>query len=323
MTSVLDASSGDARVESIRAAAGVLREGGLVAFPTETVYGLGAAASNDLAVRGIFEAKGRPSGVPLIVHVTDISLASRYVKNLPRAAYVLAERYWPGPLTFVLPRAEAVSLSIAGGGATVAVRAPAHDVARALMVELGEGIAAPSANRYNDLPPVRAEHVMRGLGGSIDCVLDAGRCPGGLESTVLDLTTQPARVLRRGAVSIESLREAIEVEDAGPASAAPHTIEGAWLSVVQGDRLVAAASVAERVGVLSRECDGLVQGERGGVVRRMPLDAAGYAAELYDALHELRDAGCERVWVEALPAAPGWDAMRDRLVRLAESMKPA
>ncbi len=319
-TTLLTALEGSKRAEAVRSAASILRDGGLVAFPTETVYGLGAASSNQAAVRKIFAAKGRPSGVPLIVHVTDIELASRYVQGVPESASVLARRFWPGPLTLVLPRTAGVSLAITGGGETVAVRAPAHDVALALIGELGEGIAAPSANRYNALPSVRAKHVLDGLGGLIDGVLDAGRCPGGLESTVLDLTTSLPRVLRRGAVTIEQLRELIDVDEAGQGSRAPLTVEGQWLSVVEPSVLAGLVPAAERVGVLVRG-DAPAMSPAGAtvVVRRMPAGAADYAAELYDTLHKLRDAGCTRVLVEALPGDGSWDAMRDRLFRLATS----
>ena len=320
-TSVLAALEVSTRDAAVRSAAGVLRAGGLVAFPTETVYGLGAAASNEAGVRRIFAAKGRPSGVPLIVHVTDIELASRYVKTLPRSALVLAQRFWPGPLTIVLPRADDVSLAVTGGGETVAVRAPAHDVALSLIRELDEGIAAPSANRYNALPPVRGQHVLRGLGGSIDCVLDAGRCPGGLESTVLDLTSEPPRVLRRGAVTLEQLRAVLDVHEAGQGTSAQRVVDGAWLSVVEPAKIAALLAGEARVGVLVRGRHATPRfAATSIVVRQMPGDAAGYASELYDTLHELRDAGCERVLVEALPGDCAWDAMRDRLVRLATSM---
>lgn len=304
---------------SVREAATVLRRGGLVAFPTETVYGLGAIASDERAVGRVFEAKGRPSGVPLIVHVTDIGMAARYVAELTDKARALAERFWPGPLTLVLHRAPSVPLAVTGGGETVAVRAPAHEAALALISGLGEGIAAPSANRYNALPPVRAAHVAAGLGQAVDCVLDGGRCPGGIESTVVDLTATPARIIRRGAVSWEELARVVAVQDA-PHAPAPRTVEGEWLSVVDASRLGSWGDIEGDTGVVLRTCR-TPSGEARGRVRVMPVDEAGYASELYEVLHDLREARCAKVLVEALPAEPSWDAMRDRLARLAASLR--
>jgi len=304
------------RAGSLARAVAILRGGGLVAFPTETVYGLGAAASHETAVRGIFAAKGRPSGVPLIVHVTDVDLASRYVRRMPEAAIRLASHFWPGPLTLVLDRGPHVSRAVTGGGETVAVRAPAHDAALALIEALGEGIAAPSANRHNDLPPVRAAHVLRGLAGAVDAVLDAGRCPGGLESTVLDLTRSPARVLRRGAVSIDRLAALVDVEDgsAGPATA---RMVGGWISVV--DLAEAMAMAGAGTGVVLRTWPREAFEAIRARVEVLPTDAAGYASQLYDVLHDLRDAGCDRVVVEPLPDGSEWEAMRDRIARLASA----
>jgi len=304
------------RAGSLARSVAILRSGGLVAFPTETVYGLGAAVSNETAVRGVFAAKGRPTGVPLIVHVTDVDLASRYVRRMPEAATRLASHFWPGPLTLVLDRGLHVSRVVTGGGETVAVRAPAHDAALALIEALGEGIAAPSANRYNDLPPVRATHVLRGLAGSVDAVLDAGRCPGGLESTVLDMTRAPARVLRRGAVSIDRLAAFVDVDDRS-GELAPARVVGGWISVL--DLAEAMAVAGAGTGVVLRTWPREAFEATRSRVSVLPMDAAGYASELYDVLHELRDAGCDRVVMEPLPDGAEWDAMRDRIARLASA----
>ncbi len=304
--------------DDVASAARILRRGGLVAFPTETVYGLGAIASNEAAVQQIFAVKGRPSGVPLILHVANLEMASRYVQRVDPRAALLANKFWPGPLTFVLRRAQQVSLVVTGGGETVAVRAPAHPAAMALIDAAGEGIAAPSANRHGDLPPVRAEQVFQGLGGAIDAVLDGGRSPGGLESTVLDLTQSTARVLRRGAVSIAALRAWIIVEDAPHAPPAPVELQGAWLSAVRAAAIATAILPDERTGLLLRTVSrSIANGTSGVVARGMPLDPEGYASELYDALHELQADGCTRVMVEALPEEGEWDAVRDRVARLA------
>src|SRR4051794_29437194 len=185
----------------IAQAADVLRRGGLVAFPTETVYGLGANALDAEAVRRIFEAKGRPANNPIIIHVADVEQARQLVAGWPSEAERLAARFWPGPLTLVLPRRDVVPDLVTAGGSTVAIRVPAHPVALALIRAAGMPIAAPSANRSTQLSPTRAEHVLHTMRGRIDLVLDPGPTSGGLESTVLDLTTSPPRLLRPGLVT--------------------------------------------------------------------------------------------------------------------------
>src|SRR5262245_52423466 len=191
--SVLVVSPESPEAQAIARAAVVLRAGGLVAFPTETVYGLGANALDATAVRRIFTAKGRPANNPLIVHVAGAAHVGRVAAAWPALAARLAERFWPGPLTLILPRSAAVPDEVTAGGPTVAVRVPAHPVARALLEAAGVPVAAPSANRSTQLSPTTAAHVLRGLNGRIDLLLDGGPTAGGLESTVLDLTTEPPR----------------------------------------------------------------------------------------------------------------------------------
>ncbi|MBI5533736.1 MAG: threonylcarbamoyl-AMP synthase [Deltaproteobacteria bacterium] len=306
MTTVLKIDPKHPQQELILQAAEVLRGGGLVAFPTETVYGLGAIATDAKATARIFEAKERPATSPLIVHVASIAQAARFAARWPDEARALADAFWPGPLSIVLGKSPIVPAAVSGGGETVAMRAPAHPVAVALIEALGEGIAAPSANRSSRLPPVRAEHVLKGLDGRIDLVLDAGACPGGLESTVLDLSGAKPRVLRRGAISLARIASLVEVEDASrPASEdssgwirmAP-VGEFEFTEVRSGAILVRERALAEGVAV-----------------RVLGEDARAYASRMYDALHELEDAGCEVVWIEQLPAGSDWDAIRDRLRR--------
>src|SRR5258708_2132264 len=199
--------------DAIARAAQILREGGLVAFPTETVYGLGADATNPAAVESIFAAKDRPHSDPLIVHIADSDGLWQVAAEAPPAAQALAARFWPGPLTLVLPRAAGIPASVAAGGATVGVRVPRHPVALALLRAVGVPVAAPSANRFMHTSPTTAAHVLADLDGRIDCVLDGGPCEVGVESTVLDLTSDPPRVLRPGGVTLEALREGLpEVE---------------------------------------------------------------------------------------------------------------
>lgn len=195
--------------QAIQQAAQVIRQGGLVAFPTETVYGLGADALNPRAVEGIFRAKGRPFYDPIIVHVADLEGLARVVRTLPPVVEELARRWMPGPLTLVLPKADTVPDVVTAGRPTVAVRMPAHPVALALIREARCPIAAPSANRFGHTSPTQAQHVLDDLGERIDLVLDAGPTPVGVESTVLDLTQEPPVILRPGGVAREELEEVL------------------------------------------------------------------------------------------------------------------
>jgi L-threonylcarbamoyladenylate synthase len=299
---------GDAAIQE---AARLLREGKIVAFPTETVYGLGASVGNERAVRAIFEAKGRPAAVPLIVHVRGLEQARRYVTAMPEGVVGTVRDHWPGPLTVVLDRSGQVPDAVTAGGGTVGVRVPDHPVALALIEVAGEGIAAPSANLYERLPPVRAEHVMDGLAGRIDAVLDGGRCPGGLESTVVDVRETPVVVLRRGAV--DAVRLGVPVRE--KVVAAPWR-EGGWIRV--GD----ASDFGGWVGSLGGAKVGRL-GQVGGVgVRGMPVDVRSYAREMYDVLHELWGEGCARVWVDAPPREAEWEPIWDRLARLSGLAPP-
>jgi len=320
---VVDPAAPDAA--RIARAAALLRDGQLVAFPTETVYGLGARAHDADAVAGIFAAKGRPAWNPLIVHVLDVTAAQGVVRAWPDSAARLAAAFWPGPLTLVLPRDfSRVPLAVTAGGDAVAVRAPSHPVARALLAAAGLPVAAPSANRFQALSPVSAAHVLKSLGGRIPMVLDGGRCGRGIESTVVDLTGPTAVVLRYGALSLAALAAVlpeitarVEVREgatASPGTALRHYAPRARLVVVSphevvGARDALAAACAGAVAVLRRG------GAQGPWDRALPADPEGYAAALYDTLHALDDAGAAAVVVEAPPDAPGWEAVRDRLRR--------
>src|SRR5436305_12541711 len=200
-------------------AASLLRAGGLAALPTETVYGLGGLALEPLAVRAIYAAKGRPATNPLIVHVLGEKEARPLCARWPLEARQLVARFWPGPLTLVLPRTEIVPDEVTAGGPTVAVRAPSHPAARALLARVGAPLAAPSANRAEHVAPTSAAHVLRDLNGRIDAVLDGGRCAYGIESTVLALDPEGPRLLRTGAISRASLEELLGPIAQGPASA--------------------------------------------------------------------------------------------------------
>jgi L-threonylcarbamoyladenylate synthase len=316
--------------ELIGRAAAVLRQGGLVAFPTETVYGLGADALREKAVQEIFAAKGRPAANPLIVHVPDATAARLLAGDWPEAAERLAEQFWPGSLTLVVPRCAAIPAVVMAGGSTVGLRVPAHPVALALLVAAGLPVAAPSANRSNRLSPTRAEHVAQDLNGRIDLILDGGPAWGGLESTVVDVTTSPPRVLRPGPVTPSQLEAVIGPvvrptlvpgSDAEPLRSpgllGRHYAPRAPLECVRGSGRNRAAELAGqgwRVGWLSLGAD---PGEPAGVQRQvMPEEADAYAALLYAALHQLDASGVERIVADLPQDTDEWLAIRDRLLRM-------
>jgi L-threonylcarbamoyladenylate synthase len=333
-TEVLPVNPDAPAAEAITRAAEVLRRGGLVAFPTETVYGLGTAALDAAAVARIFEAKGRPATNPLIVHVTGAAEARELTAAWPEAAARLAARFWPGPLTLVLPRNARVPDLVTAGGATVALRVPAHPVALALLRAAALPVAAPSANRSTSLSPTRAEHVLRGLGGRIELILDAGPTAGGLESTVLDVTTEPPRLLRPGLVTPAEIEAEIGPvlrpggERAGaaglllrsPGQQRRHYAPRTSLECVAedgGKRVEELLRGGLRVGwVRLGEWEG--QTRPGLVIIALPCAPAGYAAGLYAALHALDEAGVDRIVVTLPPQTEEWLAVHDRLRRASD-----
>jgi L-threonylcarbamoyladenylate synthase len=312
-----------ARIEE---AASLLNAGELVAFPTETVYGLGADASNPEAVARIFAAKGRPTSHPLIVHVSNFNAARAFATDVPDSAVRLAEAFWPGPLTLVLPKSGRAPASVTGGQSTVALRAPAHPVARALLAAFGRGIAAPSANRYGRISPTRAADVLEELGGRVALVLDGGDCEVGLESTIVACLGGKVTLLRPGSVSRSQVADVVGAVDDPDASSprAPgrqrsHYAPGTPLEVVEPPLLRqtvdAAVGRGERVAVLARSAAPRVSD--GLVWREMPEAPAPYGRALYAALRGLDAAGADRIFAEAVPPGDAWAAVSDRLMRAA------
>jgi L-threonylcarbamoyladenylate synthase len=327
-TTVLDVQRPEALADALARAAGILRAGGLVAFPTETVYGLGANALDAEAVARIFAAKGRPANNPLIVHVAATADVLRVASAWPDEAARLAERFWPGPLTLVLPRRPEVPDVVAAGGPTVAVRLPAHPVARELIRLAGVPIAAPSANRSSRLSPTRARHVLRDLDGRIDVLLDGGPTPGGIESTVLDLASRPPRLLRPGLIEpgaleaiigpIERRTLAASVEALpSPGMLARHYAPRTPMELVEGgdERVRQLSRDARRVGWLVWFDVDEESLPAEVTVVQLPSDAAGYAAELYQSLHGLDEKGVDRIIVALPPEGEEWLGVRDRLRR--------
>lgn len=327
--------------EIIARAAEILHGGGLVAFPTETVYGLGANALEGESVARIYEAKGRPSRNPLIVHVSEAAEVHALVSEWPEHAALLAQKFWPGPLTLVLPRTARVPDAVTGGGETVGVRVPAHPVAHALLKTTGFPIAAPSANLSLQLSPTRAEHVLAGLTGRIEAILDGGPTSGGLESTVLDLTRPVPLLLRPGLITpaqIEAVIGPIErlstnshaVSAQGPLPApgmlSRHYAPHATLEIYPGDplaRIVSLLAKGERVGWLTRRsreewsafADANAEADPHLSIAPMPDDPALYASDLYATLHTLDGQSVTRILVDPLPESDDWLAVRDRLQR--------
>ena len=313
----------------IEAAVEALRAGDLVAFPTETVYGLGANAQNPAALRKIFEAKGRPPHHPLIVHLDSVKYLHRWTRKMTPEAEKLAARFWPGPLTLVVPKAPHVLDAVTGGQDTIAIRVPGHPMAQQLLTAFGGGIAAPSANRYGRLSPTRAEHVRDELGDAVKIVLDGGECPVGIESTIVSCVENPVRLLRQGAVTLSQLRGAVGDVVVGadpssprvPGSTLAHYAPVTPLEIVAGDALeIFAGSLndqGERVAVLAMRLP----------LRTLPLVTwinAGrkpqmYAHNLYSHLRTLDKAGCAKILVQEVPADERWDAIRDRLQKAAAS----
>jgi L-threonylcarbamoyladenylate synthase len=323
MTAILKISE-----SAIQQAADVLRRGGLVAFPTETVYGLGTNALDAAAVAGIFEAKGRPSTNPIIVHVANSSQVPQVATVWPAIAAKLAERFWPGPLTLVLPKHAKVPEIVTASGPTVAIRVPAHPVARAVLEAVTLPIAAPSANRSSEISPTTAEHVRKALDGRIDMILDGGPCPGGLESTVLDVTSDPPRLLRPGLVTPEQIESVIGPiqrvahVDATRPLASPglldrHYAPQARLEIAEDEgrtRVIELTRSDESVGWITwpdvPPIDNVTRLD-------LPREPIGYAAGFYAALHALDAAGVRRIVVACPPTGEDWLAIRDRLNRAA------
>ena len=300
----------------VRRAAEILKRGGLVAFPTETVYGLGADASNAKAVARLYAVKGRPADHPVIVHFAGAEQAFAWAREVPEAARRLAARFWPGPLTLILKRSKLAPDFVTGGQDTVGLRVPSHPIAHEMLSALGSGVAAPSANRFGLVSPTTAAHVREDLGDEVDLVLEGGPSDVGIESTIVDLSGAGAVLLRPGAISKEEVEKIVRLRESDEASPrhsgglerhyAPRT-PARLVPTHELDRQIAV--LKDRVAVLAFSRPD----ERVDYWLRMPRDPAAYAQRLYAALRELDSAGCEAILVEAPPQAAEWAAVLDRL----------
>jgi L-threonylcarbamoyladenylate synthase len=321
--------------DAIAQAAAVLAGGGLVAFPTETVYGLGADAGSDAAVAGIFRAKGRPSDHPLIVHVPDAAAASRFAASVPPVAERLMQAFWPGPLTLILPRRPEVGTAAAGGQDSIGVRCPAHPVAHALLLACAaqtppvHGLAGPSANRFGRVSPTTAAHVASEFDDSL-LVLDGGPTRVGIESAIVDCTRQVPVLLRPGVLTRAQIEAACgerlwlprEMPDAAPRASG--TLEAHYAPTAKV-RLMEAKSLQTALDVLGADAAAIAVYARSALrtrsphYRRMPDDAVETARQLFGVLRDFDAAGVKLIWVETPPDTPEWEGVRDRLRRAAAS----
>jgi len=315
--------------QAVALAAQRLAEGGLVALPTETVYGLGARADQDSAVAGIFAAKGRPANHPLIVHVADWEQAAPFAASLPEAAHRLAAAFWPGPVTLIVPRAAGMAKAASGGQPSIGLRCPAHPVAQALLREAARlgvaGVAAPSANRFGRVSPTCAEHVAQEFEPGL-LVLDGGPCELGIESTIIDLSQGKPVLLRPGVLPRAELEtvlgEPLQAPDhhapRAPGTLASHYAPRTPVRLLPADKLLPALHQtdipAQGLAVYSRRS----APDRAGLRwRAMPDDAVAVAHELFSVLRQLDGWQVAEIWVEQPPDHPAWEGVADRLRRAA------
>ena len=296
----------------------ILTSGELVAIPTETVYGLAADASNPDAVKKIFAAKGRPADHPLIVHIGRLEQLSDWARDIPQQAYTIAKAFWPGPVTLLLNKADDANTVVTGGLDTIGIRMPAHPVFSTLLEASGMAVAAPSANPYKKLSPTSAVHVINSLEGKIAAVLDGGDCHHGLESTIIDLTQTPFRVLRSGPISAKQLADVLGEEVLTPTSHSA-AVPGNVTSHYQPNtrvRLVSADDLNSnpelKVACLHYSA---IEPNDNIVSINMPKDVAQYAHDLYRTLNDADKLGCDEIWVERPPLTEDWVAVHDRLNR--------
>jgi L-threonylcarbamoyladenylate synthase len=312
---------------AVRAAAERLAAGDLVAFPTETVYGLGARADDDLAVTAIFAAKGRPADHPLIVHIADAGAATEFALPPSAAAQALMAAFWPGPLTLILPRRAGRGAAAAGGQTSIGLRLPSHPVAQALLRQCASlgvtGVAAPSANRFGRVSPTTAAHVQQEFGPAL-LVLDGGPCEVGIESAIVDCTRDVPTLLRPGGLDRRLLEQALGRALAAPDALSPRASGTLEAHYAPSAKVVLYESEALPQALAGRLPPGLAVYSRlappasaGAAHRAMPNRAEAVAHELFAVLREFDAAGASVIWVEQPPPGPEWDGVRDRLQRAA------
>lgn len=309
--------------ESIEQAAELLRQGKLVGIPTETVYGLGADASNPEAVAKIFAAKGRPADHPLIVHLAYAAQIKDWAADVPDVAWDLAREFWPGPLTLILRKKPSVPMAVTGGQDTVALRVPNNPVTLWLLRVFGGGVAAPSANRFGRISPTTAQHVSEELGDSIDCILDGGPCSVGVESTIVDLTDSQPTILRPGRITRSQLEAVLKTDVAlksqhkirAPGMLASHYAPSTPAYLCATEELLtmfdAQSSQGKHIGILLMSAE--LQSLPSAHTLQLPHEAEHYEAALYSALRKLDSLGLDTILIERPPVGEEWMAVNDRL----------
>jgi L-threonylcarbamoyladenylate synthase len=315
--------------ENIDRAASLLREGQLISFPTETVYGLGADARNREAVARLFAAKRRPVEHPLIVHLADAAALGRWARAVPAGAQTLADAFWPGPLTLILPRAAGVPDTVTGGQDSVGLRVPGHPVAHALLERFealgGDGVAAPSANRFGRVSATTAQHVAEDFGAELALILDGGACRHGIESTIVAFTRAEPELLRVGAIDVEALARVLGREPGRAGSGAPrapgtlatHYAPRTPARLFRHEELLSAlAGMGRSTGHIAVLAHSVAQPPLfEGTWFDAPAHGAAYAHELYANLRALDARAADEIWIEAPPDGPEWSAVHDRLRR--------
>lgn len=335
MTEILPTHSPALFQKAVKRAAELLRAGEVVALPTETVYGLAANALEEKAVVKIFQIKGRPANNPIIVHVAGLEMAKRCAADWPGAADKLANSFWPGPLTLVVPRAKEIPGGVTAGGVTVAIRWPSHPFIQAVIRECDFPLAAPSANLSGQVSPTNAEHVLRELGGKIPLIVDGGQCQVGIESTVLDLTVSPPGILRPGMIHAESLAAVcgdvqssrFKVQSSDSALRSPGLLEKHYAPKAKLLVLGWASDDDLRSQIANRKSQivkchviahtNIPSGKNFANVSVIPHDAEAFARAIYAELHRCDEAGAKWIVVEAPPESPEWQGIADRLRRAA------
>jgi L-threonylcarbamoyladenylate synthase len=316
--------------DAIAHAVSVLRGGGIVAFPTETVYGLGADATNPRAVQRVFDVKGRPSTNPVIVHVADAQIARRYASAWPHSATRLAEEFWPGPLTLVLPKADAIVSGVTAGLRTVGLRAPDHPLTLELLRRFDGPMIGPSANRSSHISPTLAQHVRDELGDAVDVILDGGPCRVGIESTVLDLSSVQPAILRPGAISRKQIEDVIGpigirsgVTNPSEPARSPGQHERHYAPITptyrfeseQANQIIAWCDSHPGAGAIVLKLSTTPIERQNVKPVEMPGRADEYARQMYAALRHADRQSPAAIWIELPPDVPEWTAVRDRLLR--------
>ena len=308
------------KADQINEAVTLLKNGEIIAIPTETVYGLAADATNDEALRKIFAAKNRPLGHPLIVHIESFDKVTDWAEHIPKNAEILAKEFWPGPITMIFQKRKTVSDLITGGLDTVALRVPNHPIALEIIRKLKKGLAAPSANTHKKLSPTKPEHVLKKLKGKIAAVLDGGVCGVGIESTIIDITKETPIILRPGAVTANAIEKALNTKVDQPFNHCEkvsgnmnvHYQPNKPLLVLPKKELELKLKSEKNIAIIHHS---IIENLSSAKLYQMPTTKAEYAKKLYEILHHVDETNVRKIFVEEPPTSNDWDCINDRLKR--------